>query len=141
MIHANRFAEFEERCAGGVCLADVWMAWLDTFSDVRNQLPCFLHTVSNLMKIWKLLWAGSALVGIHGTVSFMSMFLDHKVAPRQLLTVLPRLYNDLCSYLQRMTNLGRCALPSLQPYFLHLLEMECLYVRSCKSTLRDVINT
>ena len=34
MIHANCFDEFEERCAGGVYLADVWMAWLDTFSDV-----------------------------------------------------------------------------------------------------------
>ena len=29
MIHANRFAEFEERCAGGVYLADIWLQWLD----------------------------------------------------------------------------------------------------------------
>ena len=36
MLHANRFNEFEERCGGGVYLADVWISWLDTFSDVRN---------------------------------------------------------------------------------------------------------
>ena len=91
MINENRLGEFEERCAGGVYLADVWMAWL----DVRNQLACFLHTVSNLMEMCRFLWAGSTLVGIHVTVPFMSMLLDHKVTPRQLLTVLPRLYNDL----------------------------------------------
>ena len=42
MMHANRFGEFEERCAGGVYLYEVWMMWLETFSDVRNQLSCYL---------------------------------------------------------------------------------------------------
>ena len=68
MIHANRFGEYEERCAGGIYLADVWMAWLDTFSDVRKQLACFLRPVSNLMEMFKFLLAGSALAGIHVTV-------------------------------------------------------------------------
>ena len=36
MIHANRFGDFEERCAGGVYLADVWIVLLSTFPDVRN---------------------------------------------------------------------------------------------------------
>ena len=65
MLHANRFGEFEERCAGGVYLADVWEEWLTTFADVRNQLACFLRSVSNLMAICKFLWAGAALIGIH----------------------------------------------------------------------------
>ena len=119
MIHANHFGEFEERCVGAVYVADIWMAWLDTFSDVRNQLVCFLCTVSNLMEMCKFFWAGSALVGIHITEPFMSMLLDHKLTPRQLLTVLPNLCNNLCSYPQPMTNQSRCTLPSLQPYFLH----------------------
>ena len=45
MMHANRFGEFEERCAGGVYLAKVWMEWL----DVRNQLACYLCQINSLM--------------------------------------------------------------------------------------------
>ena len=67
MLHANRFNEFEERCGGGVYLADVWISWFDTFSDVRNQLACFLRTTNNLMNMCKFLWAGVALIGIHVT--------------------------------------------------------------------------
>ena len=88
MIHANRFGEFEERCAGGLYLADVWIEWLDTFSDVRNQLACYLRTVLNLIDLCKFLWAGAALIGIHVTAPFMSMLLDHRVTPRQLLIIL-----------------------------------------------------
>lgn len=117
MIHINRFSEFEEKPTGGVYLA-VWKGWLDTFSDVQNQLTCFLCTI----EMCKFVWAGSALVEIHVTVPFISMLLDHKVTSRQLLTVLPILYNDLCYYPQSMTNLSCCDLPSLQPYFLHPLE-------------------
>ena len=73
MLHANRFGEFEECCAGGVYLSEVWM-WLETFSDVRNQLSCYLRTVPNLMEISRFLWAGSTLIGIHVTVPFMSMY-------------------------------------------------------------------
>ena len=40
MLHANRFGEFEERCAGGVYLFKTWLEWLKTFSDIRNQLSC-----------------------------------------------------------------------------------------------------
>ena len=40
MIHANRFGEFEERCAGGFYLADirVELEWLAIHTDARNQL-------------------------------------------------------------------------------------------------------
>ena len=49
MLHANRFGEFEERCAGGLYLAKVWTEWLETFSDVRNQLACYLREVMPLI--------------------------------------------------------------------------------------------
>ena len=98
MLHVNRFGEFEEGCAGGVYLADVWVEWLDTFADVRNQLSCYLRAVCNLIDMSKFLWAGAALIGIHITVPFMSMLLNHRVTPRQLLAILPQMYLDLCRY-------------------------------------------
>ena len=49
MLHANRFGEFEERCAGGVYLASIWIEWLDTYTDVRNQLACYLRNVKGIM--------------------------------------------------------------------------------------------
>ena len=51
--------------------------------------------VSDMMDMCKFLWAGSALIGIHLTAS---MLLDHKLTPRELLVILPKLYQDLCSY-------------------------------------------
>ena len=98
MIHANRFGEFEERCAGGVYMAESWIAWIETFSDIRNTLPCYLRTVINLMDICVFQWAAASLIGLHVTPPFMSMLLDYKVTQRELLDILPNLYNDLCSY-------------------------------------------
>ena len=43
MLHANRFGEFEERCAGGVYMADAWIDWLNVNADTRNQLSCYLR--------------------------------------------------------------------------------------------------
>ena len=65
MLHANQFGKFEERCAGGVYLAGIWEEWLRTFGDARNQLACFLRSVSNPTATCKFLWAGAALIGIH----------------------------------------------------------------------------
>ena len=95
MIHANRFAEFEERCAGGVYMADTWIAWLDTFTDVRNTLSCYLRSVITLMEICVFQWAAAALVGLHVTTPFMSMLLDYKATQRELLVILPNLYHEL----------------------------------------------
>ena len=96
MLHAKRFGEFEERCA--VYLADTWMVWLRSFSDVRNQLACFLRSINNLMEMCKFLWAGAALIEIHVTSPFMSMLLDHRVPPIKLLEVLPTMYLELNFY-------------------------------------------
>lgn len=121
------------------------MTWFDTFSNVRSQLACFPHTVSNLTEMYKFLWAGSIWIRIHVVVPFMSMLLDHKVKPRQLFTFLPSLCNDLCSYLQSITNLGHCTLPSLEPYFLHPSERHTSpygvsVCQNLKEYVGDVIN-
>ena len=125
MIHANRFREFEERCVSGVYLADVWIAWHATY--VRNQLSCYVNTVSNLMDMCKFLWAGAALIGIYLTVPFMNMLLSHKVTPRKLLKffqILPKLHKDLLDYPNKLTTLTSCGLPILYPYYLNPLKKE-----------------
>ena len=98
MLHANRFGEFEERCTGGVYLASIWVQWLDSFHDVRNQLACYLRSVERIMDQGVFLWAGTALIGLHVTVPFMTMLLDYKVTPCELLSILSSLYQDLIHY-------------------------------------------
>ena len=118
MLHANRFGEFEVRCAGGLYLADAWKEWLETFTDVRNQLACYLREVSSLMDQCMFLWAGAALIGIHLTFPFMSMLLDHRVTARQLLVILPNLYQNLSNYGDTMCQIQTSGIPALAPYFL-----------------------
>ena len=58
-------------------------------------------------------------IGLHITVPFMSMLLDHKVTPRQLLSILPNLYNDLLNYQDTMCQIQSCGIQSLSSYFLN----------------------
>ena len=150
MMHANRFGEFEERCAGGIYLVDTWLEWLSKFKDIRNQLACYLREVASLADQCKFLWAGAALIGLHLTVPFMSMLLDHRVTPRQLLSILPKLYDDLKSYPETLCRVDDCGIPSMKPYFLNPLVKEtspygcnvCVtlanYLLTIDSTLMDV---
>ena len=142
MLHANRFGEFEERCAGAVYLMDTWLKWLGTFSDVRNQLSCYLREVESLSEQCKFLWAGAAIIGLHVTVPFMSMLLDHKVTPRQLLEILPKLYTDLKTYPMSLRRLDECGIPALKPYFLNpfVRETSPYGVQVCH-TLSEYIET
>ena len=117
MLHANRFREFEERCAGALYLMDIWTAWLDTFVDVRNQLACYLREVSSLSDVCKFLWCGAALIGLHVTVPFMSMLLEHRVTPRKLLKILPELYQDLRKYPKSLCKVDTCGIHALVPFF------------------------
>ena len=76
------------------------------------------------MDMCKFLRAGEALVGIHVTSPFLSMLLEHKVTPRQLLEVLPKMYKDLSTYPVSFTNLNKCGLPPLQEFFANPLQKE-----------------
>ena len=77
-----------------------------------------LREVAVLMDQCKFLWAGAALIGIHLTVPFMSMLLDHRVTSRQLLTTLPNLYSDLKSYPNSLCTTKECSISTMTPYFL-----------------------
>ena len=129
MLHANRFGEFEERCAGALYLADTWLEWLDTFVDVRNQLACYLREVKQLTDQCKFLWCGAALVGLHVTLPFMSMLLKHRVTPRQFLAILPDLYLELKSYPESFCKVDVCAIPTLKPFFADPLKQKNTYIR------------
>ena len=72
--------------------------WIETFSDIRNTLSCYLRSVINLIDICVFQWEATSLIGLHVTTPFMSMLLDYKVTLRELLDILPTLYKDLCSY-------------------------------------------
>ena len=123
MLHANRFGEFEERCAGGLYLASVWIEWIQSRPSIRNQLSCYLRTIIGIMDICKFSWCGAALIGLHLTMPFMSMLLDHRVTPNQLLEILPALHQDLLNYSTDLTCLDHTAcLPSLKPYWLDPLD-------------------
>ena len=93
------------------------MAWIKTVCSVRNQLACFLRTVTGLMDMCCFLWAGAALIGIHITSPFMSMLLEHKVPPRRLLKVLPKLYNELCTYPKSLISFETCGIPALAEFY------------------------
>ena len=142
MLHANRFGEFEERCAGGLYLAKAWAEWLENFTDVRNQLACYLREVSGIMDQCMFLWAGASLIGLHITVPFMSMLLDHQVTPRMLLKILPDLYKDLVSYENTMCQIDECGIAALAPYFLNPTKKETSpYGVNVAENIRDFLNT
>ena len=118
MIHANRFGEFEERCAGGVYLAEIWVKWLESYQIIRNNLSCYLRSVLGLMSICIFQWCAAALIGFHLTSPFMSMIIDHKVTQRQLLVILPKLHTELDSYPNSFMTFEKPALSSLSDYWL-----------------------
>ena len=43
-----------------------------------------------------MVWA--AVIGLHLIIPFMSILLDHRVIPKQLLNILPALHQDLMNY-------------------------------------------
>ena len=128
----------------------MWLSWLSTFSDVRNQLACYLREVEGLIDQCKFLWAGATLIGLHLTVPFMSMLLDLRATPRQLLTILPKLHSDLKTYPKTLGKTNECGIPLMEAYFLnpHVKETspygtnvcQCLsnFLETVDHTLMDV---
>ena len=111
-----------------------------TYTDVRNQLACFLREILGIMNQCKFLWTGAALIGIHVTRLFMSMLLDHKVPPRKLLQVLPNVYKNLQQYPHSLCQIN-CGIPVMKPYFLNPFRKETtLYILDVSKYLLEYIN-
>ena len=75
------------------------------------------------------------MIGIHLTVPLMSMILDHRVTPRQLLVILPQLYTDLKMYPKSLCTTQECCIPTMKPYFLnpHVKETSVYGPAVCQS--------
>ena len=142
MLHANRFGEFEERCAGGVYMADAWIDWLNVNTDTRNQLSCYLRDTLGIMDQCKFLWAGAAIIGIQLTQPFISMLLDHKVTPRNLIDILPTLYQNLKEYPESLCKISDCGIPALKLYFFNPNVKETsIYGTDVSQGLTDYLKT
>jgi len=101
-----------------------------------------LREVSGIMDQCMFLWAGASLIGLHITVPFMSMLLDHQVTPRMLLKILPDLYKDLVSYENTMCQIDECGIAALAPYFLNPTKKETSpYGVNVAENIRDFLNT
>ena len=105
-----------------------------------NQLACYLREVLPLMEQCKFLWAGIDLIGLHVTMPFMRMLIDHKVAPRMLLEMQPNLYNDRNTYPESLCYVTKCGVPALKPYSLNpCIREPFLYgIDVCKSLADSV---
>ena len=110
---------------------------------MRNQLACYLQGILSLMYLCKFSWAGAASVGIHLTLPFMNILLDHRVTPRRLLTFLPCLYNDLITRPISLLSFERCAFLSLNELILaaSVWERNSLYGVDVCLKLQDYIST
>ena len=130
-------------------MVDSWVLWLESFTDVRNTLSCYLRTVVSLMDICIFQWAAAALVGLHVTVPFMSMLLDYKATQRELLEILPQLYTDLLSYTTSFIKFDRPAVKALSkfwqppfqkscsPYGVDVMESFDRYTNTCNKEVMD----
>ena len=79
----------------------------------------------------------------------MSMLLDHRVAPKKLLDVLPKLYHNLKTYPSSLAQIDVGAVPALLPFFLDPMKKEstpygvevCIalktYLETCDKVLMD----
>ena len=86
-----------------------------------------------------MVWA--AVIGLHLTIPFMSMLLDHRVTPKQLLNILPALHH-LMNYPTDLTSLDHnTCLPSLSKYWVNRFDPKTrpYGVEVCKA-IRDYMN-
>jgi hypothetical protein len=142
MIHANRFGEFEERCAGGDYMSESWISWLETFTDARNTLSCYLRSVITLMEICVFQWAAAALIGLHVTTPFIAMLLDYKATQRELLQILPNLYNDLNNCSASLIKFDGPAIKALAKFWQPPFQKSCSpYGVDVMESLREYTNT
>ena len=112
-LHGNRFGDFEMCCAIGVYSLSTWINFVDSNSNIRNQLSIFLRDTMHLSDINLFLWLGPALLGIHLSEPYIFLLLELKVTHLELLTILPQLYEELMSCPRSLSQLSEPAFPAL----------------------------
>ena len=126
-LHGNRFGELEKCCGIGIYLLDVWNDFIDTYSNIRNQLAIFLRDTSHLKEICNFLWLGPALIGIHLTEPYLLLLLEKKITHLDLLIILPQLYKELTEYPCSLAQITAPAFPSLADGWIDPLSKEAPY--------------
>ena len=76
-------------------VASARVDWLNVNTDTSNQFACYLRETVGIVDQCKFLCAGAAVVSIQLMPILISMLLDRKVTPRNLLDILPLLYKPL----------------------------------------------
>ena len=66
-LHGNRFGDLERSCDIGVYSLEMWLEFVNTRTEIRNDLAIFLRDTQHLNDICHLLWLGHALLGINLT--------------------------------------------------------------------------
>lgn len=112
-LHGNRFGDLERCSAIGVYSLPTWISFVEQHPNIRNQLAIFLRDTAHLADICRVLWLGSALVGIHVTFPYLYMLLDLEVDHWKLLEVLPKLYRQLVEYPHSLAQLEAPGVPAL----------------------------
>ena len=118
-LHGQRFGELEKCCGIGIYLLDIWHKFINTFSNVRNQLAIFLRDTSHLIDICNFLWLGPALIGIHLTEPYLLLLLEKKVTHLDLLVILPQLHKELKEYPCSLVQINQPAFESLAKGWIH----------------------
>ena len=71
----------------------MWLEFVNTRTEIRNDLAIFLRDTQHLNDICNLLWFGPTLLGIHLIEPYLAPLID-----LDLLKILPELYKELSEY-------------------------------------------
>ena len=92
----------------------MWLEFVNTRTEIRNDLTIFLRDTQHLSDICNLLWLGPVLLGIHLTEPYLALLIDRQATHLELLTILPELYKELSEYKISLAQIKKAALPSLR---------------------------
>ena len=90
-LHGNRFGDFEKCCTIGIYSIEMYVDFINVWSEARNDLTMFLKDTQHLKDICILLWLGPALLSIHLTEPYLSLLSDQKATHLDLIEVLLKL--------------------------------------------------
>ena len=126
-LHGNRFGDLEKCCAIGIYSLETWTDFINTHTEVRNDLAIFLRDTQHLSDICTLLWLGPALIGIHLTEPYLSLLIDHEASHVDLLEIFPKLYKELLDSLNKVAQVEEPAFKSLQHVWINPLSQNSPY--------------
>lgn len=131
--------EFKKWCAWGVYLPDMWLEWLETFDDVKNQLISYPLELKQLTVQISLVWSCSGWNSYYYSiyeyaayiVCYIYLYIYQTVTAKLLLTNFTALYFHLKSYHKRLCKLDTRSIPAIKPFFANSLKKRHISVLCC----------